>query len=163
MSYKHKGNKNSEKLITYNGKTQNMLAWANELGITASTLSRRFSRSKMSLEQAMQPGNLSGKPITYKGRTYKSRAQLAKAVKVSAQTIRYRLDKNTDPTKRLPTRKPTGRFLYGSKAVSLKELARIHKINCQVLTQRIYTYKWPLEKALKTPVRKYQRKVKKAA
>jgi len=43
----------SEKLITYNGKTQNLTEWAIELGISLSAMSRRFSRSKMTKEQAL--------------------------------------------------------------------------------------------------------------
>lgn len=38
--------------ITYNGKTQSMRQWANELGINYSTLRNRLNRSKMTVKEA---------------------------------------------------------------------------------------------------------------
>lgn len=38
--------------ITYNGKTQSMKQWANELGINYSTLRNRLNRSKMTVKEA---------------------------------------------------------------------------------------------------------------
>jgi hypothetical protein len=45
-------NKSDTRLITWNGKTQNMTAWAAEIGISAAALHYRLTKMKLSIEDA---------------------------------------------------------------------------------------------------------------
>lgn len=47
-------NYSRNRLITYNGKTQTMSQWADELGIKYDTLESRLNRLKWSIERAMK-------------------------------------------------------------------------------------------------------------
>lgn len=53
-TYKVQNNNTSRNhLITYNGKSQTMAQWAEEMGINYGTLSARLNRSKWSIERAL--------------------------------------------------------------------------------------------------------------
>lgn len=47
------------RLITFNGKTQSIAAWAKERGINPITLAARLSRYQIDVERALTPGRLS--------------------------------------------------------------------------------------------------------
>ncbi len=49
-------NRRSSRLVTFNGRTQTMIAWAEEIGITYMTLYLRLYRRNMPLEEALTPG-----------------------------------------------------------------------------------------------------------
>jgi hypothetical protein len=48
-------NRRSSRLVTFNGKTQTMIAWAEELGITYMALYLRLYRRKLPVEIALDP------------------------------------------------------------------------------------------------------------
>lgn len=52
-------NRRSNHLITYNGRTQNILAWSEEKNIPYATLQARISRYKWSVEKALETPILS--------------------------------------------------------------------------------------------------------
>jgi hypothetical protein len=45
-------NKSNVRHITWNGRTQNMTAWAEELGMSASTLHQRLTEMNLTVDQA---------------------------------------------------------------------------------------------------------------
>jgi sugar diacid utilization regulator len=47
-------NKSDTRLITWDGKTQNMTAWAKELGMSAATLHYRLAKMKLPVELAFK-------------------------------------------------------------------------------------------------------------
>lgn len=56
-TYKTQNNNlNRNRLISYNGKTQTMAEWADELGIPYQRLNTRINTQKMSIEQAFYKG-----------------------------------------------------------------------------------------------------------
>lgn len=48
-------NRRTNHSITFNGKTQNLTAWARELGINHQTLAERFKKGKWSIEKCLTP------------------------------------------------------------------------------------------------------------
>lgn len=45
-------------VLTYNGKTMYLSAWAHELGVTVNTLKWRYYKQKMPIEKVLTPGKI---------------------------------------------------------------------------------------------------------
>lgn len=54
-----------ERLLTYKGKTQNLSAWAKEVGVTSGTIGRRL-RLGATLQQVLSPTRRCGQPLVSK-------------------------------------------------------------------------------------------------
>lgn len=84
-------NKNSNHLITYQGKTQSVSQWAEELNINVETLFTRIHKLNWSVEKAFTtPVKKRKRLITYQGKT-QSIADWAREVGIKRQTLNARL------------------------------------------------------------------------
>lgn len=93
-------NKSDNHLLTYNGKTQNIMQWAEELqptlGITYSMINKRINRQGWSVESALStPHVKQDRLITYNGET-KNLSDWAKVLGVSRKIISTRLSRGWD-------------------------------------------------------------------
>lgn len=78
-------------MLTYNGVTKNLSLWAEELGVTPSSLRERIE--KWGVEKALStPKQESGKLITYNGVTL-NKSQWAKKLGIHLATLLERLEK----------------------------------------------------------------------
>ena len=82
-------------MITHNGKTQHLAAWARELGIPQNTLSRRISRHGVEKALGMKHTpivrNNHGKTYTFEGKTLTLK-EWAKRKKIKLATLCARLN-----------------------------------------------------------------------
>ena len=76
-------NRRSSRLVTHNGRTQTMIAWAEELGIPYMTLYLRLYRRKIPVAEALIPG----KPPTKRIGEANNKAKLT-----ASQVVGVRLD-----------------------------------------------------------------------
>jgi hypothetical protein len=93
------------RLITYNGKTQNLKQWCNELGLDYKKTHNRIVREKWSVKKAFEcKENPYINYITYNGKT-QSVAEWARELNISYGTLRARLYKYNMPIERAFTKK----------------------------------------------------------
>lgn len=83
-------NRRSNKLLTFNGKTQNMKQWSKELNISYVTLYQRLSKQKWSVERALTEVPIESKYITYQGKTRNIR-EWADHLGIAYGTLQIRL------------------------------------------------------------------------
>ena len=93
-------NQRSNHLITYNGRTQTMKQWAEELGITYTCLRSRINTYKYSIEKAFEISNLHEVSITYKGKTQNLKTW-CRELELNYGSIRSRIVRGWDPIKAL--------------------------------------------------------------
>jgi DNA-binding Lrp family transcriptional regulator len=79
--------------LTYRGRTQTVAEWAEEIGVSRSTVYCRIRRGN-SIQQVLSPGSLpqppQGRIITFRGET-KSLRQWAESIGISVQALKQRL------------------------------------------------------------------------
>lgn len=84
-------NMSSNKLLTYNGKTQNMKQWSEELGISYMALICRFERG-WSVEKALStPTSTQERNLTYNGETH-TITEWANIIGIKPSTLSTRLN-----------------------------------------------------------------------
>lgn len=83
-------NKRNNHLITYNGKTQIIVQWAEELNINENTLRNRVARGKMSLDEIFTSPVSHAHNITFNGMT-KTLNQWSKYTGISYSTLHKRI------------------------------------------------------------------------
>ena len=131
------------RLITYRGRTQNLAAWAKEIGIGRHALWKRLATG-WPLEQA-----LSGKRELYKGKP--ALAPLARKAGVSTRLAIYRraaghpMEKVLQPSA-LP-RSPGRPLTFNGQTKSMTEWANELGISKPALSQRL-SRGWSVERAL---------------
>ena len=131
------------RLITYGGRTQNLTAWAKEIGIGRHALWKRLATG-WPLEQA-----LSGKRELYKGKP--ALAPLARKAGVSARAATYRravghpMEKVLQPGV-LP-HPPLHPLTFNGQTKSITAWANELGISHTALSNRL-SRGWPLERAL---------------
>lgn len=84
-------NTTSNVLVTYNGKTQTISQWADELNINVKTLYTRFERG-FSVERALNYNYKKSHAITYMGKK-QTVVEWAKEFNINAQTLYTRLNR----------------------------------------------------------------------
>ena len=63
-------NTTRNRIITYNGKTQNLKQWCDELNLSYNVIAQRISTYHWSIEKAFETeGNPNKRMLTYKGKT----------------------------------------------------------------------------------------------
>jgi hypothetical protein len=132
------------RLITYRGRTQNLAAWAKEIGIGRRALWSRLAMG-WPLEQALS----AGKRELFKGKP--ALAPLARKAGVSARLALYRraaghpMEKILQPTALPdPSEHP---LTFNGQTKSMTEWANELGISKTGLSQRL-SRGWPLERAL---------------
>jgi hypothetical protein len=132
------------RLITYDGRTKNLRAWANEIGIGWRALQQRLAKG-WPLEQALS----AGKRELYKGKPVL--APLARKAGVSPRLALYRMAAGHPMEKVLrPTalsHPPEHPLAFNGQTKSLTEWANDLGISQSALSQRL-SRGWPLERAL---------------
>ena len=133
-----------KRLITYRGRTQNLGAWAKEIGIGRHALWKRLAMG-WPLEQALS----AGKRELYKGKP--ALAPLARKAGVSARAATYRravghpMEKVLKPGV-LP-HPPQHPLTFNGQTKSVTEWANELGISQTALSNRL-SRGWPLERAL---------------
>lgn len=106
MSISRKKAPNNEKLISFNGTTQNLKTWAEQIGINPSSLKERFDRG-WSIEKALTTSKvINTRKITFKGETSNLKGR-AKKIGISSGSLCNRLKKW--PVEKALTAPPLGR------------------------------------------------------
>lgn len=95
-------NKRSNQFITYNGITQTIGRWAEELGVIYQTLRNRIRT--MSLEDAMTRPIREWDKVQYQGETTTIK-ELSDRFHISKETVKRRLANNSPLDKRIPSSK----------------------------------------------------------
>lgn len=149
-------NRRTNRLLTFNGKTQCLSEWAKELGLSKSRLENRIL-SNWSDEDAFtvppQKRSPPGRPLTFNGET-KPLAQWAKEAGLTERCLINRIIKLKWSTeKALVTRPNTRVITYNGKTQHLAEWSKEVGLTERCLINRIIKLKWPIEKALTTPDR----------
>lgn len=111
--YKTQSNNTSRnRYITYNGKTQTMAQWADELGISYQTLNSRINTSKMSIEDAFRTEKMNnhtrGAEIVHKTEAFGEEKYLyewAEEKGINPSTISSRVNKGMSIEDAISTRK----------------------------------------------------------
>lgn len=83
-------NRRSNRLLTFNGKAQNMKQWATEIGIPYVTLYQRLSKQGWSVERALTETPVESKYITHEGKTMNIR-EWAEYLGIAYGTLQMRL------------------------------------------------------------------------
>lgn len=139
--------------ITYNGKTQCISAWAEELGIREGLLRDRVQKQKMSMEEAISKET--HKTYTYNGMT-KTIKEWAEMMNLQPHNLYYRL--NAGLAMKDILEKSVNHFLitYNNKTQYLNDWAKELNISKSTLRYRL-TKGWSVEKAFNTPVKTIQK------
>lgn len=95
-------NQRSNCLITYNGKTQTMKQWADELGINYSTLRSRLNTYDLSVDKAFKQVNLHDLLINYKGKNQNLK-NWCDELGLNYSSIKSRIQRGWNPIKALET------------------------------------------------------------
>lgn len=149
-------NMTTNRLITYNGKTQTVSQWADETGINRGTLITRFNLG-WEEERALTTKNFEA--ITYNNQTH-TIPEWSKITGIEYGTLKARLSKYGWSVERALTEKVDNTifkeklYTFNGKALTLKEWSKELGINYRTLTCRLYTHKWPIERVLSQPVKK---------
>ncbi len=97
-------NKRNNHFLTLNGKTQTITQWANEIGVTDTTVHSRLKRNNITKEEIITKPVARTHQITYNGET-KSLRQWSISTGISYSTLQSRLYKfNWDIERALTTR-----------------------------------------------------------
>lgn len=95
-------NQRSNCLITYNGKTQTMKQWADELGINYSRLRSRLNTYNLSVDKAFKKVNLHELLINYKGKKQNLK-NWCDELELNYGSIKSRIQRGWNPIKALET------------------------------------------------------------
>lgn len=92
-------NRTNNRILTFNGKSQTMSQWADEIGITIYALHGRLQSGRMTLEEAL---TFQTPHIEYDGKRMSATAW-AKAIGIKADTIQKRIKKGWTAEETLTT------------------------------------------------------------
>ena len=142
------------KLITFDGKTQTMTAWAKELNITLPALSRRFTRSQTNdLAEILVPRKFMKYPSVNANGVKLSLAQLAKKTGISGTTLRRRIFKQN---KSVDEASKKTIVIFNGKNYTKAELSRMYNIKNSTLHGRLKRG-IDIKDALEIPIAKNQK------
>jgi len=159
----------------FNGRSQTMLQWAEELGWDKDTLARRVR--ELGKDRAFSTPNRYEDPtyrlvVQYDGREWLL-TDLAKEVGLSYAALAKRIERGWSveeaatapiggPSQRRKEnsarRKNAVKYTYNGMSLSLTDWAERLGISRHTLADRILTLKWGVEKALSTPPKKRKSK-----
>lgn len=133
-------NTSANHLIEFNGKTQTMTQWSEEIGISIQTLANRINTHKWFIERALTtPVIDQNKYITYNGETL-TISEWSELLGISKDLLRFRINKwGLDKA-----------FQY-DKTKTLSYLAKQNDLSYQLVWKRVNELGWTVEKAITTP------------
>lgn len=157
-------NRTNNNYITIGEKSLIASDWSKISGISDATIKKRIQAGWSNRDAVFTPVLESSK-YEYDGMklTLKewAKTELAKQNRLSyqillrrinsGQTIEDALTKPVCEHKKYPSKHD---FVYHGKHYSLRELSEQFEINYSTLRKRIFEYKWDMEKAIETPIRK---------
>ena len=162
---------NKKRVITYDGRTQSIDAWAEETGINMACLRARIYDLHWPVEKALTTPVRKGPKVKYQGKTM-TIIELADTCGIEKNTLYNRIAINgMDPEKAVSLGRTRHRtYKYKEKEYTLQELSKECKIDASVFYDRI-KHGWSVEDAVERPVqnvprrgsgaKKYMRKPKK--
>lgn len=156
-------NKSSNHLLTYQGKTQNINQWAQELGMKREIIKDRLL-SGWSTEEALSrpPKQVDPATVEYQGKTYII-SELAEKYNLAYDVLRHRILKQGMPIEEALT-KPVGRgkVELNGRWDTVANFAKEYGISAETVRGRMKQQGMTLEQALTTPVStSYSRKTNK--
>jgi len=95
-------NQRSNHLITYNGKTQTLKQWADELKIPYTSLKSRINNYNFPIEKAFEKTNFKQLRITYNNKTQNLK-EWCNELGVKYSTVKSRIQRGWGPIKALET------------------------------------------------------------
>lgn len=145
-------NNSHNTMIEYNGKSQCLIEWAEELGISAKYLSHRYARG-MRPPEVFETVPWGFRDVEYKGRV-QYLATWAKELGIHEETLRARLNRGWSVEKAFETKAERYRELtYEGRTMSVSAWAREIGMEMGTLWNRL-KIGWSVEKAITTPVYK---------
>lgn len=148
-------NKSDNHFLTWNGITQTVTAWAEQLGISHSTLYLRSTKGWSDEKVLTTPVN--GYDVKYElNGVNKPVVEWAKELGLSKTLIWDRLSKGMsfEDAVKIPVNGHFKYYEFNGKKQTLEEWGREYDIPGKTLHYRINKVHWPMEKALTFPVNK---------
>ena len=154
-------NRRSNRLVTYNNKTQCLMEWSKELDIPYYTLQNRLDAGWQIDKAFTEKTKVS--LYTYNGKSQRLN-EWAKELGIDRRVLSNRINKLNWEIGRAFTQpiikkeKDDKLYTFNGKSQTLKEWAKEYDIKYQTLVGRVYKHNWSIEKALTKQVRKWTTK-----
>lgn len=123
------GNRRYSRSITFNGKTQNLMRWSEDVGVAYRTLRYRLQNG-MAIEQALTTPTL----------TPKESGIAARKSQLEGKTLKGRA-----PAK---TSRRIHKIEFNGETVTTAQLSEIYGVSGKTIHRRIFELGWPVERAI---------------
>jgi hypothetical protein len=144
-------NKRNNRLLTFDGKTQCVAAWAAELGITSKFIDNRL-RLSWTVDRILSTPIILGRMLTFNGKT-QSVAAWARTLGISRLMLNTRLQLGWTVEKALTHPVQRRDVTFRGRTQSLSDWARELNILRSTLESRLHCYGWSVQRAFTTPAR----------
>lgn len=145
-------NKGDNHIITYKGKTQNLMQWCKELNLSYERTASRLDTLNWDVKKAFETkDNIYGRQITYKGKTQNIKLW-CKELGLSYSAVKHRLQRNWPVEKALEIKEnPTYKMItYKNRTQRLSSWCKELGLNYRLILDRLNKLHWSVEKAFET-------------